>query len=269
MASKSMVFPLIAGALLSIAYQWFAQPQVPAAANSTAPTPPVKIKVESKPTVKIKVEPKPAVKKQKGVDLVYATAFVPAEEEVEEVEEDTAKPAGEKRKRISFGATGERNPNQLSVPGFHKLRPGLNVYNPGSDGDCWFAAVVVGMWSIEFPGVPWTKSIDEEYQKALELRVEIVQYMLKNPKMYKAVLVADGKKPAMTMDKYCDKMSKPGEYVDGSVMEAFCVLYKIQISLYMRVDQRVQKLSDHGESNAGGTIKLYYSGNHYMCLHEC
>lgn len=259
MASKSMVLPLplIGGVLLSIAYQLFTQPQVPAA--STAPTPPVKIKVEPKP-----VEPNPAVKKQKGVDLVYAAAFVPAEEEVEEVEEDTAKPVGEKRKR-----TGEKNPNKLKVLGFHELRPGLHVYNPVGEGNCWFAAVVVGMWSIEFPGVPWTKSIDEEYQKALELRVEIVQYMLKNPKMYKAVLVADGKKPAMTMHEYCDKMSKPGEYVDGSVMEAFCVLYKIQISLYTRVDQRVQKLSDHGESNTGGTIKLYYTGGHYMCLHEC
>ena len=252
--------PFIGGALLCLAYQCFTQSQVPAAPPAiTAPAPPVKIKVE------------PAVKKQKGVDLVYATAFpIPTEEEVEEVEEeDPAKPIGKKRPRGACGAD-ERNPNQFKAVGVHTIRKGLEVYNPPGDGNCWFGAVNVGMFSIGNPGIAWEKSDDEEYQLALELRVAIVQHMRENPDMYESVLVADGKNTAFkSMDEYCDKMSKPGEYADGSVMEAFCVLYKIKILLYMRVDQKVQKISDHhGESHENGTIKLYYTGGHYMCLHE-
>lgn len=268
---------LIGGVLLCIAYQRFTQPEVPATAPGASP-PAVKVKIE--PVVKVKIEP--AAKKHKGVDLVYSTAFpVPTEEEgeeVEEVEEEDAKSVKEppkKRPRISCGAE-ERNPNTFKAVGIHVVRPGMEVYNPQGDGNCWFGAVVFGIFSKDYPGVPWGKSLDESYELALNLRVQIVQYMRENPKMYETVLVADGEeRPFKTMDEYCDEMSKPGVQVDGSVMQAFCVLYKITISIYMRVDQKVQKISDQGESNENGTIKIYYNyrkstntGDHYMCLCE-
>ena len=264
-----MLDPLIGGVLLCIAYQLFTQPEVPATAPGASP-PVVKVKIE--PVVKVKIEP--AAKKHKAVDLVHCAAFpVPTEEEgeeVEEVEEEDAKSVKEppkKKPRISCGAE-ERNPNTFKAVGVHTVRPGLEVYNPKGDGNCWFGAVVFGMFSINSPGVPFEKAGDE-YQLALKLRVEIVQYMRENPKMYETVLVADGEeRPFKTMDEYCDTMSKPGVQVDGSVMQAFCVLYKITISIYMRVDQKVQKISDQGESDENGTIKLYYTGSHYMCLFE-
>ena len=264
-----MLDPLIGGVLLCIAYQVFTQPEVPATAPGASP-----------PVVKVKIEP--AAKKRKAVDLVHCAAFpVPTEEEgeeVEEVEEEDAKSVKEppkKKPRISCGATGERNPNTFKAVGVHTVRPGLEVYNPEGDGNCWFGAVVFGMFSIKRPNVPFEEAGDA-YELALKLRVEIVQYMRENPKMYETVLVADGKeRPFKTMDEYCDKMCKPGVYVDGSVMQAFCVMYNIQISLYMRVDNKVKKISDQGLSNEGGTIKLYYNYNknnktrsHYMCLCE-
>jgi hypothetical protein len=234
------------------------------AAMVAVKAPAVVVKKEAPAEKEERPKKKPCTKR----DLVFKTNFDDEEEELMEKEDEITdvRTVGAKKKRIH--TKEEPNPNLWSSVGtWRTIRDGLQVWNVLSDGACFFRAAVLAMFIHNNPGKNFEENEDAQ---SLQLRLDTVDYIRKNPNMCEDMDVADKHRKAMTMDEYCTNMSNPFECADDAVISAFCVQKKIQIILYKRVKKdnifTTQIAFVIGESNTGGTIKLYYTGKHYMVV---
>jgi hypothetical protein len=268
---------LLIGIGLGILYYAFSESIVPTpVAPPVAPpvTPPVTAPAKKvPPVILVKKEPAEPPKKKPctAMDLAFKKDFSDDESVMSEEEEEDVRPRKQpKSKKIA----GERNPNLLKAVSnrWEEMRPGLRVMNVLGDGKCWFRAVWIGMQIIENHGIESiTYQKKDETAGADQLRQDIVAYIRSNEEHFAPILTQDEDTPKMTMEEYCTNMEVPTTEADGTVMEAFCIMKNVTIIFYMHVDGTTKVISSHGESAAGGTIKLHWSGNpknHYMLVSD-
>lgn len=227
------------------------------------------------PSPEPKPEPKPAVldsgktpltnkrktedkdhtkKKRKTRDLVHAKNFDSSSDEEEEDppnKEPVAKAPGMVKKIINTAKNNE----------FVKIDEKKYFYSVRADGRCLFRAIVAAMHFLNSE-----EKLDEETEKADDLRNQIVTFMLNNPDKF-----GNTPEESECLEEYCEEMMMPKTHGRYSEVCAFHFMKGMQVEVYHLENDSLKIMhciNDHCKPGVDDVIRLFYNGkDHWDMLY--
>lgn len=86
----------------------------------------------------------------------------------------------------------------------------------------------------------------------------IVHFILHNQTKFKTDILASGYE---SVDQYCREMLKPGVWGDAICLQAFSIIFKINVLIFNAQDERLIKLTDAGDARPN--LVLLFDEDHY------
>lgn len=90
------------------------------------------------------------------------------------------------------------------------------------------------------------------------IRQMIVHYILHYQQTFDTDIKASG---FNNVDQYCREMLRPGVWGDAICLQAFSLIFKINVLVYNVDDKRLMKITDAGTTRPN--LVLYYDDDHY------